>query len=383
MNNNEIRDEIQNKAVELALKHQNYIAEFATGVGKSLVAIKIIELIDVKWNIVVAETNHIKNWEDEFIKHDKKHLLKRVKMFCYASLHKHTKGTHYIFDEIHHLLLSEKRLQSLEKIIKSNLIKFIGLSATLNKTMKINLERLVPNIFYHKLHLSNAININLLPEPVVYLIGIKLDTEEKKYTFAYSNKKSINCTQKEWYDLQEKRIEYLKKVYFTSRQEWDKIKWLRAGGSRKKFLSDIKTPHAKGLLNSLKDKRLICFTHSINQSEQLSKGNSIHSNISTELRKEMIEDFNSGKINKLFTTKMLREGMNLNNIEAGVMLQLDNNLKSFVQTMGRVLRSKTPEYYIMYVENTQDEKYLKTALDGFDSKFIRKININSLTYHEQ
>lgn len=64
MTQNELREKIQNEAVELAIKYPYYVAEFATGVGKSLTAIRIIETLGGKWNLVVAETNHILNWID-------------------------------------------------------------------------------------------------------------------------------------------------------------------------------------------------------------------------------------------------------------------------------------------------------------------------------
>lgn len=378
MTQNELREKIQNEAVELAIKYPYYIAEFATGVGKSLTAIRIIETLGGKWNLVVAETNHILNWIDEFKKHGKEKLTANITFLCYASLHKYEKDEQYIFDEIHHLLNSNKRLNSLEEIISNGCTRLIGLSATVSRKLKWNLKEIIPNVYYHKVPLSEAIDKGLLPEPVVHLIGIELDNTKFNETFKFSKDKIIKCTQLGWYKNQENRITYFKNRYLSNRTEFNKTAWLRAGKIRKDFLANAKTPYAKVLLNKLKGKRLICFTHSIAQSEELSKGNSIHSNISTELREDMIKDFNEGKIDKLYTTKMLREGMNLNNIEAGIMVQLDNNMKSFYQTAGRVLRSSFPEYYIFYVKGTQDEKYLETALEGFNEDYIVKTTLNEL-----
>ena len=59
---------------------------------------------------------------------------------------------------------------------------------------------------------------------------------------------------------------------------------------------------------------------------------------------------------------MLKEGMNLKNIEVGINVQLDNVERYFAQSHGRVLRSSFPEHYILFVENTQDETYVSTAL---------------------
>jgi len=378
MKTNQLKDEIQSNAVELALKHPFIVYEHPTGLGKSLTFIKIMEKVGGFWNIVVAETNHIQNWKDEFKKHGKEGLLENVRFLCYASLHKFIDNEYYCFDEFHNGLLSVKRLNAIQQIYFYKLKRLVGLSATLSRKQKENLNKIIPDVFYHKITMSHAIKEEILPEPKIHLIGIVLDTKSKKYVFKFSRDKSKPCTQQEWYDLQSNRIEYLKQRFFSSRTEWDKTNWLRAGGTRKKFLSDLKTPYAKILLHKLKDKRLICFTYSIAQSEILSNGYSVHSNISADLRADMIKDFNEGKISKLFTTRMLRESMNLNNIEAGVMVQLDNNMKSFIQSCGRVLRAEHPEYYILYVKNTQDTQYLKTALEGFNTEYLNWINFNEL-----
>lgn len=375
---NILKSNIQDTGVILAKNNPFYIAEFATGVGKTLLFIKLLEEMGGKWNIVLAETNHKNNWIDEFIKHDKVGLLKNVEFFCYASLHKHLNDENYCFDEVHTLLNTPRRLNFLRDLVDMNLKRFVGLSATLSRTQKSNLNDILPNVFYHKVPISYAIEKEILPEPKVYLIGIDLKATKQIHPFNVTKNKTLYYNSVDWYNAQSNRIDYYKQLYFNSRNEWEKTRWLREGNNRKKFLAELKTPFAAQLLTKLQDKRLICFTYSISQSEILSKGNSIHSKISSELREDMIKDFNEGKIDKLFTTKMLREGMNLNNIEVGVMVQLDNNIRSMSQSLGRVLRSSYPEYYILYVKNTQDEVYLNTVLEEFNKEYVYTLNINDL-----
>ena len=80
---------IQQNGLELSDTYPYILYEWATGTGKSLLGIKIIEKFSGNWNIVLAETNHELNWINEFKEHGKEHLLKQVKFFCYASLHKY------------------------------------------------------------------------------------------------------------------------------------------------------------------------------------------------------------------------------------------------------------------------------------------------------
>ena len=44
----------------------------------------------------------------------------------------------------------------------------------------------------------------------------------------------------------------------------------------------------------------------------------------------------------------------------------------------RVLRSKNPEYYILYVKGTQDVTYLTNALEGFNEKYVQYLNFYEL-----
>jgi len=67
---------------------------------------------------------------------------------------------------------------------------------------------------------------------------------------------------------------------------------------------------------------------------------------------------------------MFREGVNLHNIDAGFMIQVDNGSVSSSQVLGRVLRSEAPELYIFRMRGTVDEGYVETALERIDPKFI-------------
>ena len=73
---------------------------------------------------------------------------------------------------------------------------------------------------------------------------------------------------------------------------------------------------------------------------------------------------------------MITEGMNITNIEAGIITQLDGKERLFIQKAGRVLRADDPIAYIFYYKNTQDEVYLKNALENIDEKYVKYIDNN-------
>ena len=125
----------------------------------------------------------------------------------------------------------------------------------------------------------------------------------------------------------------------------------------------------------MKDKRFICFCTNIEQAELLGEENAVHSKKKNSL--EIIHRFNEKEINNLFAVGMLQEGVNLKDIEAGIIIQLDGEERAFIQKFGRTLRADSPEQYIIYFRATRDEEYLNNALENIDNKYIQTYEINN------
>ena len=157
------------------------------------------------------------------------------------------------------------------------------------------------------------------------------------------------------------------------RNEAIKNKWLQYGSKRKIFLGAEKTTVVSNLIKQLKDKRFICFCTNINQAELLGKDNAVHSKKKNNL--EIIQKFNDKEINNIFAVGMLQEGINLKDIEAGIIVQLDGEERAFIQKFGRTLRADSPEQYIIYFRATRDEEYLNNALENIDKKYIKEIQL--------
>jgi superfamily II DNA or RNA helicase len=75
---------------------------------------------------------------------------------------------------------------------------------------------------------------------------------------------------------------------------------------------------------------------------------------------------------------MITEGMNLTDIQIGIITQLDGKERLFIQKAGRVMRADDPIAFIFYYKNTQDENYLKGALENIDEKYVKHITIDEL-----
>lgn len=385
------------------------ILEHATGLGKSFSALKLINKHSPKRVLLlVAEVAHIANWLIEFDKFKELYeidLLKNIELDikCYASIHKYRDTTWdmVILDECHRL--SELRLQHLSSITAT---KYIALSATLKEEKLQNIKTALGSIesYHSKISLQQAIQYEVLPEPKIFLIPLTLNnifpnqeivvtrgrdrkkrvtietTFEKRFLYLNDKKKypelelRISCTQQEKYDYLTSNMAYWERQYFLTGTPYMKNIWLQTGSERKRFLGESKTAITKRLLRIIRNSRYICFCASIDQANTFSDTRSIHSKNSEETNNKILEYFQSKEINSIFAVSKLTEGVNLIDIEVGIIVQLDGTERPFTQKVGRVLRSDDPVQYIFYYKDTQDEVYLNRILEGLDKSYVKVIN---------
>jgi superfamily II DNA or RNA helicase len=391
---NDLRAEVQDNAVELCKKYDALLLQWATGVGKSLAAIKCIDRVfskDIPTYILCEEIIHIKNWLDEFRKHDLYHLIQDgvVKIFCYDSLHKvMNTEANLVLDECHvaKAPLAWERLGTLKHR------KVVMLSATVNKEIA---ALLYARYQHHKwtITMDEAQKAGLLPEAeyVIIYTDLKNDTNLrtvrtviKKGTPSVSRdvdypdyealaallknnyELTVYFTEAEYYEYLEKKITIAYNTYRNARFEGNKRKWLQLTTQRKRFLAETKTPYAKKLLEVVSHHRLLCFTGSQKQCNELGGQNAVHSRNSRSAK--IIEAFNNYEVDSLFVVNMMKSGQNLQGIQTGVLVQLDANELSFIQKSGRIFRSDYPVLYILVVRGTRDEVFLQTAISGVNTK---------------
>lgn len=413
MTQNELKNQIQSDAVSKSKIYDNLLINWSTGCGKTLAAIKCINEDlkihpNIRWYIIVSETTHIKNWYDDIEKFNYQNILLNVEILCYDSLHKLIGKGNFILDEVHRI--TELRISYIEPLIYK---KIIALSATISYEKRALISCLMHNNYKQLIITTKqAINIGLLPKPAVYVHIIELDNLKKDYVYNFKrgNKYKyvnsiceynkgikfieepklcfhinlkIKCTQQQYYDLITKEFELLLKSYNAaianakSELELDKFNYLKwkfqsKANERKKFLSECKLSKAREVITLIEDKRHICFANSISQCEELANGKPvIHSKLKNPI--EMFEKFNNCEINSLYANRMLREGVNLKDIEAGLLVQLDNSSEGLQQILGRILRSQVPEFHLIVVKNTQDEKYFNKVLPTLNEEYIKYV----------
>lgn len=402
------KNKIQANAVELSKKHRFLCLEWATGSGKTLGALKIAKNI-LKENpkavgyLICKESTHKKNWLEDIKKHKMVNVGKTMKTVLYASLKSQKiKADYVILDECH--ALTPKRIEALKNILQRG-TKLIFLSATIPDEKKYLMNELCKKIHYNIITLNQAFKLKLLPEPSLMVHGIRLSSEivdGRMWEFTARNSKDghiVRCShegmfnamkkhkktvgivcqgsEQQLYDAMTNQMSY----YYELSQDMNisypirtgcRNKYLNIASSRKKFLAEVKTRYVKSLVGEFRNSksRFICFTGSIKQVKEVSQGNAVHSGNEENFNQDLIDCFNRLECDELFAVKMLREGINLTQIEKGVITQLDSGIGSFFQMLGRCLRHEFPELHLFVIKGTQDEVYFNNSMKGFNQKYV-------------
>lgn len=357
------RDELQSKATGILERDKRLICQWCTGCGKTKIVVNFVERHPQAIVLVlVPEQNNIQNWRDEFTKFDV--LDWNVTVICYASFHKYT-NTYWdlvVFDEAPHVDTDLRK--AICKSVKAEHV--LALGAVLSDDEKNTLETMYGKFTISHVSLSRAIQLGYLPMPSISVLHITLDDTQLKYMH-----KGVKVTAKGMYDILQSEVKAATGAYAMKASYPNKMKMLKAGSARKRFLGEMKEDSIRRICQHLKDKkkRFICFCSSIKQAEILGKENAFTSKTPASMK--LLERFNAGEIASLYVVGKLIEGQNLNNIECGVLGQLGGTDRITVQSLGRIMRSKNPVVFVPIFDDTKDIGFLRTLTDNVPNEYIK------------
>jgi superfamily II DNA or RNA helicase len=370
------REEIQELALSKIDKAKYLILELITGMGKTKVAIGLINHICDRVSkakgrpatilILVAKTVHKSTWRDEIEKWGGI-MSDCITLECYESMKKYRKTDFDIVvaDEMQHL--SDARLEILETISINE--SFIGLSATIKgSTRDYFLYRYNAEVI--KCGLKEAVKDNVLPEPTVYLLPLYLDTT--KYT--YKSRKfghDTVTTQKGYYDNISSLVTWYKNKFYNTRNERIKNLWLSTAGKRLKWCSEQKESLVSSLLVKLRNCRVLTFCSSIEQSERICRNNITSKNRDSEKNLEL---FNRNEIEHISACNILNEGVNLNNCRVGIFCNLNSSEIITKQRIGRILRHKSPIVIIPYFVDTREQELVAKIIEEYNVESVKSIS---------
>ena len=378
---NKTRNQIQTEALLESEKYPRSLIFAATGSGKSKVAIDRCKKI-VKENprakimlIVPTEKLRDHNWKEEFFKWRAKTIWKRnVKRSCYVSARKYA-GKDYdfvILDEVHNITISNS-----EFFFKNGIHKALGLTATPpeDKEKKQILYRVLGFRVAYTLSLDDSVELGIVAPYEITVIELRLNSTDR-YVKSGSKAKPFYQTEAAKYNYLSNTIGRLMFNRTPSGQKTLKFKLFE----RMRFIYNLrtKTEAAKWILENkiLPSLRTLIFCGSIEQAEELcehtyhSRTNDYDFNL-----------FNEKEINRLSCVRALNEGMNINDLDVGFIVQLNSKKLDLVQRMGRIVRHREGhigQIYVLCVLDTQDEVWVKKAISGLDESRIKYIRFENL-----
>lgn len=384
MDREQAQEEIMN------IRSNSILCELPTSFGKSKIGIDLA-LRDNPSSIlvVIPRLVLINNWKEEFIKWGLESWLERVYFSTYVGLNKHVEEEWdvVIFDEVQHMSERCREFVSTMEIHHS-----IMLSATVTRDMKWELSQLFPDFQCYTVKMKEAIDNEILPDPMVYLLPLTLDSRynSEKIVKHSSGKTSVTCSYKDrWNYLRNKNIKltiectqlqksveldneinFWKDKYMRTRNEMFKNKWLHLAGQRLKWLSNLKNPIVSSLLALFRNERVLTFCNSIDQTIELGR-NCINSKNKDAVK--VLESFNKGEIRHITACNMLNEGMNLSNCRIGIYANLNSSEIIIKQRLGRILRHKNPVIVIPFYKGTREEELVAKMLEDYNPQLIHTV----------
>ena len=370
--------------------------QYATGTGKTrcgvLAAAYIAKLTDMEARILIltpTETIRDRSWKDEFYKWGEGDVFEQcVKCVCIQTAYKwmgHTFNL-IIADEIHNYM-SPKFVNF---FVNNRYQKILGLTAYVDKIKLRILSGISPII--HSVTTNEAENLGLISPFKIYNVPIKLTTSElSEYTkadrtfnslFPYFNKDlktMFSCMNPANYSI------FLKtKGHVLDNTNSGYPFMCNAAMTKRKniiYNAEAKLEAVKYISNMNLERKAIIFSQTIEFADKVTDALdncvSFHSKISKKKRTINLDLLKSGNsITRISTAKALNEGMNVPDISMAIIASGTSKIKDMIQRIGRTVRwedGKQALIYRIYVENSQEEKWMASSQEDYNVKFL---NIN-------
>ena len=358
------RDKVQLDALEIAINNSRATLGISMGVGKTRIAIQhLMKLYDpfIRVLVVVPKWSVKDSWEVELVKMDLFFQLdKHIKYTTYLSLNKlNPKDYDVVYlDECHSLL------ETHETFLSEFKGRILGLTGTPPKSgEKFKMVKKYCPVKY-TFSVDDAADNDILNDYQIIVHELEL-----------SRVKNVKKSAKDgrtWYTSELSDYQYytgaLGDAQTPKQRQFLSI-------MRMKAMMDYPTKegYAKGLMRNIGD-QCIVFANTQAQADRMCN-HSFHSkNTASE---DNLQLFSDGRIDKLSCVLQLSEGVTIPNLKQGVIMHAYGNERKSAQRIGRLLRlnpSETATCHILCYKNTQDVKWVNSALATFDKDKIRYYN---------
>jgi superfamily II DNA or RNA helicase len=363
----------------------------ATGTGKSKIAVDEATELYLNWSmgipdpiiLLVVPTEKLRdnNWEAEFEKWNAKTAYSGLQRYCYASLNK-------VRDQVIDLVILDEGHSLTEHnsqfFLNNSIKRVLMLSATppdakakegtdVKKVALFKQFRIKTDFYYP---LDQARKDGLVADYELWVVRTQLDNVDK-YIEAGPKAKRFYQTELERYKFLTKMIQK-----FAMMKNFIMLKVKSLERMRLIANSIEKLDVCKRLLEKCAGNRILVFGGSIDQIEKLMPGQVYHSK-SGKAGHAYLAQFMAEEVDVCGTVAAANEGLNIPNLDIGLIAQISSDSRSLVQRIGRCIRARPdPNHksivFIVIAKGTQDEKWLEAAFEGMDKSIINYIDAKNI-----
>lgn len=336
----------------------------SVGVGKTSIGLhhmanRLTESLNTNplYLIVGPKRAVYKTWKEETEKFGLEHLVSNMKFCTYRSLAKKDLSMYegIYLDECHSLLYSHDPVLSTFKGF------ILGLTGTAPKNELSEKAKMIAKYcpIVYNYTTDEAVEDKILNNYVIYVHHIPLSS---------LNTLKMEKNGKVWYTSEEKVYTYwtnrIDNAYSIAERQMCRI-------MRMKAMMDFpsKVHYSKKLLKTIANKVLV-FTNTQKQADSYGIASYHSKNPKSE---ENLEKFKKGDISQMACVLQLSEGINVPKLKEIIVLHAYGNERKAPQRLGRGMRlppDETATFHVLCFDNTADEGWVNTALEGYDQNKI-------------
>lgn len=361
------REDIQQQALEEAVRYQRSGLHMSLGSGKTKVGLDYINWFytdRTRVLILAPKLSIFETWKHEVQKFNYTYLLDHIEFSTYLSIDKHSPDDYdiVICDEAHNLIKDTNG-----QWFKNYKGRVLGLSGTMPKYHHSDKGQIVdevcPVVFTYTTDdavIDNIVNdYRIITHPLVLSTTKDLWVESKRG--------------RGWYTSEEKNYQYWSTRVDNARSKKEQqIMRIMRMKALMRFTS--KEVYAKKLFDSIEEKAILF----ANEQEQVDRMCSFTYHSNNPDSEENLELFKTGKINKLGAIQMLSEGVNIPGLrQAVIMHSYSGSSPKTQQKLGRILRLNPDDVavlHVLYYQHTIDSTWMNSVLESFDQDKIMETN---------
>jgi len=256
-----------------------------------------------------------------------------------------------------------------------------------NIEYKEKLDWLAPVVY--RINLDECVKLGLVSTYEIYCLPIEL-TEEEKANYKKANNMFVHYKYKlGQFDAFNEAKRIIGSNNVTAIEKQHAVMFYKAMRLRKSVVDfaenkiygvrDILIKLQKTLIKVNENKSKIItfagandFTDRIaecinNNKTVIYKAVTYHSKMTPKKREKSLNAFKMGNTDVICSTKALNQGLDVPDADMAIICGLTSKSLTMIQRVGRILRfaeHKTGRIIILYIKDTQEEKWLKSAVKG-------------------